>query len=402
MTTTTKKTVLLRGPLLTASGYGVHSRQIARWLFRVAGEEHALDITTECLPWGNTHLVLDPEAEDGLIGEIVQAASNKKDIYDVTIQVQLPNEWNPFLGQFNVGVTAGVETDRCNPDWVTCLNRMDLVVVPSEFTKQCFEATGKVTTPVVVVPESFPDCLADAEVVPPALDLGLTTRFNFLVVGQLTGTDIDNDRKNIPYTLKWFADTFADCPDVGVILKTNGGANTQLDKQKVRATFSKLVGEITSPAAQGPKFYLLHGHMTDEEMKGLYTHRDIKALVSLGHGEGYGLPVLEAAVCGLPVVATNWSGYLDFMKFGKFVAVDRILTEVPPSRVDGQIFVKGAKWANPVEVDAKKRLRKFYESPQIPTAWAKELSNKLKERLGFDGVAKAMSNVLAEHLLGSP
>ena len=52
------KTVLLRGPMLTLSGYGVHARQIAKWLFRVATETHQLDITTEPLPWGRTHIII--------------------------------------------------------------------------------------------------------------------------------------------------------------------------------------------------------------------------------------------------------------------------------------------------------------------------------------------------------
>ncbi len=132
------KSVLLRAPVLTLSGYGTHARQIAKWLFRVASETHQLDITTEPLPWGKTHLMLDPEAEDGLIGQILQASGNKKNFYDVTIQLQLPNEFNPFLGNFNIGVTAGVETDKCNPAWIDAINRMDMLIVPSEFTKQTF------------------------------------------------------------------------------------------------------------------------------------------------------------------------------------------------------------------------------------------------------------------------
>lgn len=387
------KTVLLRAPLLTHSGYGVHSRQIAKWLFRVATETHQLDITTEPLPWGKCHLIVDPEAEDGLIGQILQATNNKKNFYDVTIQLQLPNEWNPFLGNFNVGVTAGVETDKCNPAWIDCINRMDLVVVPSEFTKQTFLNTGEVTVPLVVVPEAFPEAFT-APAVP--VDLGLSTKFNFLVVGQLTGNNTENDRKNLPYTLKWLAETFAGCPDVGVVVKTNSGAQTQLDKRNVRAIFSKLVGEVSKP--NGPKFYLLHGHMSDEEMHGLYTHKDIKALVTFTHGEGYGLPILEAAACGLPVIATNWSGHLDFLKHGKFIPVEYTLGNIPESRVDNQIFVKEVKWANPVEVDVKRRLKKFYEASQMPQQWAKDLATKVHELYSFESVARTYSSLFDEHL----
>ena len=387
------KSVLLRAPLLTHSGYGVHARQIAKWLFRVASETHNLDITTETLPWGRCHLIIDPEAEDGLIGQILQASSNKKNFYDVTIQLQLPNEWNPFLGTFNIGVTAGVETDKCNPAWIECINRMDMVVVPSEFTKQTFLNTGEVTVPIVVVPEAFPESFASE---PAKLDLGLKTKFNFLVVGQLTGNNTENDRKNLPFTMKWLADTFAGCPDVGVVIKTNSGALTQLDKRNVTGIFSKLVGEVSKP--NGPTFYLLHGHMTDEEMHGLYTHPDIKALVTFTHGEGYGLPILEAAACGLPVIATNWSGHLDFLKHGRFIPVDSKVETIPASRIDNQIFVPEAKWANPIEADAKYRLKKFYGGTSIPKQWATELATKVKEHYSFESIARIYSETLNEHL----
>lgn len=389
------KSVLLRAPLLTHSGYGVHARQVARWLFRVAAETHQLDITTEPLGWGKTHMLVDTEAEDGLVGQILQAAGNKKNSYDVTIQLQLPNEWNPFLGTFNIGVTAGVETDKCNPSWIECINRMDMIIVPSEFTKQTFLNTGEVLVPIVVVPESFPDGLLSEAV---SVDLGLSTKFNFLVVGQLTGNNTENDRKNLPFTMKWLADTFADCPDVGIVVKTNSGAQTQLDKQNIRNIFSKLVGEIVGPKNKGPKFYLLHGHMTDEEMHGLYTHPDIKALVTFTHGEGYGLPIVEAAACDLPIIATNWSGHLEFLKHGRFIPVDYNLMPIPASRVDNQIFMKDVKWANPVELDAKQRLKKFYSGSQIPKQWATELGTKIREHYCFDAVARIYSEVLNEHL----
>jgi len=395
METNNMKTVLLSAPVLSMSGYGVHSRQIAKWLFRIATETNDLDITVDPVPWGKTHLIVDPEAEDGLIGQILQCTNNKKNFYDITIQCKLPNEWNPFLGTFNVGVTAGVETDKCNPAWIDCINRMDMVIVPSEFTKQTFLSTGEVTVPIVVVPESFPDSLLSNAI---SLDLGLTTKFNFLVVGQLTGNNTENDRKNLPYTMKWLAETFADCPDVGIVVKTNSGAQTQLDKQNIRNIFSKLVGEVVGPKNKGPKFYLLHGHMSDEEMHGLYTHPDIKALVTFTHGEGYGLPIIEAAACDLPVIATNWSGHLEFLKHGRFIPVEYNLMTVPASRVDNQIFVKDTKWANPVEFDAKQRLKKFYSGAQIPKQWATELGKKIREHYCFDAVARIYSETLDEQL----
>ena len=139
------KSVLFRAPVLSKSGYGVHARQIAKWLFSKE-EELDLDITVEAWNWGGTGWITDVEAEDGLVGRVLQATTNVKPFYDVTIQLQLPNEWNPMLGAFNVGITAGVETDLCYPGWVDAVNNMNLVIVPSEFTKETFLRSGDVGT----------------------------------------------------------------------------------------------------------------------------------------------------------------------------------------------------------------------------------------------------------------
>ena len=61
------------------------------------------------------------------------------------------------------------------------------------------------------------------------------------------------------------------------------------------------------------KVYLLHGDMTENELAGLYTHPKIKSLVTLTHGEGFGLPIFEAACHGLPVIAPEWGGQCDFL-----------------------------------------------------------------------------------------
>jgi len=390
------KSVLLRGPFLTMSGYGVHARQIARWLFEKE-EELDLDIAVEATNWGNTGWLTDVEAEDGLVGRVLQATENTKSFYDVTIQLQLPNEWNPMLGSFNIGMTAGVETDRCHPKWVEAVNQMNLVIVPSEFTKQCFLNSGEINTDIVVVPESFID---EVKSFPSqcAIDLDLPTEFNFLVFGQITGNNPENDRKNLAYTLKWMAETFANRPDVGVVIKTNLMRNTKIDRAATASMLTRMLMEIQQ--GPGPKFYLLHGSMTNEEVVGLYTHPKIKALVTLTHGEGYGLPILEAAACGLPVIAPGWSGHMDFMKHGKFSKVEHRLGPIHETRVDGQIFVEGAQWAYPVEADAKRRLQKFVESPQTPQEWARELRMKLLPLYSFETISSHYDNTILSHLKG--
>jgi glycosyltransferase involved in cell wall biosynthesis len=387
------KTVLLRAPVLTASGYGVHARQVARWLFETAAQKHDLDISVQPLRWGQTHWITDVDAQDGLIKNIVQAASNEKKFYDVTIQLQLPNEWNPFLGVYNIGMTAGVETHICNPKWVEMVNKMDLVIVPSEFTKSAFMKSGVVETRIEVVPEAFPDEFLSEEVV--ELPLDLKTKFNFLVFGQFTGNSVDNDRKNLGYTIKWLTEQFAGNPEVGIILKTNMGCNSKLDRRVVTNICNKILTECRADNL-GPEFHLLHGDMTPSELKALYTHPTVKALVSFTHGEGFGLPLLEAAACNLPVIATNWSAHTEFLKAKKSMLVECNISKIHSTRVDNEIFMPDAEWAYPLEAFAKKRLQKFYENPKLPKEWANSLGEKVRKEYCFSAISAKYDALLDE------
>ena len=389
------KSVLLRAPLLSQSGYGVHSRQVARWLFDRADNANkadSLDVTTELLNWGQTPWYVDAYAQNELIGRCFQASSNTKELYDVTIQLQLPNEWCPELGKYNVGMTAGVEADRCNPAWIDNINKMNLVIVPSRFTKEVFENSGKITTPIIVVAESFFDDIQRYEEIKP-LDFQPETKFNFLVFGQVTGGDASSDRKNLPFTLKWLCETFADKPDVGIILKTNMGRYTEADKHLCTQSLTQLLQNVNKQAS--PKFYLLHGEMSDEEVVGLYKHPTIKALVTLTHGEGFGLPILEAAACGLPVIASGWSAHTEFLNLGKYIKIETKLGSVPQPRLDGQIWMQGAQWGVPDEADFKKRVIRFYEESAIPRQWAKDLKQKLANSYNFASISKSYDAVLA-------
>ena len=138
-----------------------------------------------------------------------------------------------------------------------------------------------------------------------------------------------------------------------------------------------------------PRIHLVHGILSDEEMASLYAHESVRAFISLTRGEGFGLPILEAACSDVPVVATNWSGHLDFMNKGRFVKLDFGLDEVPKSRVDGKIFVEGARWANVDEHDVKRKLKKLRDSPTIPGQWASALGAVLREQNSFASVVRS-------------
>lgn len=363
------KRILVRGPLLSESGYGNHARQVFRWLLNKHPED---EIGVQILPWGMTSWHVDPKSEGGLIGEIMKRSVEPKEKFDVSFQIQLPNEWSTNFAHKNVGVTAVVESDKCNPDWIKSCNMMDAVVVPSTFCEKTLRATGDVTSPIIVVPESFmPEVLDESS----KIDINLETKFNFLIVGTLTGNNPFNDRKNIFFALKWLCEEFANDPDVGIILKTSIGRGTRLDWSGVETPLRNAIKEIRRGAF--PKIHIIHGMLSNSEIAGLYRHPTVKALVAPTRGEGFGLPILEAAASGLPVIATEQSGHMDFMNKGKFVRLEYDMTPIHQSRVDNNIWIAGTKWAEVRESDFKKKVRKFRSSYENPKQWAMDLSKIL-------------------------
>ena len=377
---------VVRAPLLSISGYGQHSRQIYEAL---KNSDKITEIKTQVVQWGNTSWFIDVNAENGLIGDIMSRSSDVNDGYDISFQVQLPDEWSTSLAKINIGVTAAVETDRCNPEWINRCNQMNAIIVPSHFTKSVLEKTGQLTVPVHVIGEWYIDEI-NRDV--PKLDLDFRTPFNFLIVSQLTAVDSSVDRKNITNTVKWLCETFKDDPSVGIVLKTNSGRGTEIDRV---ATENALLS-IIKPLRETSKVpvYLLHGNMTNTEIASLYRHPKIKALVSLTRGEGFGLPLLEAAASSLPVIATDWSAHTEFLNLGKWIKIEQDLVNIPDVRIDNRIFVKDVKWSNPREDSFKKKSKKFRESFATPESWAKELSHECKKNFSKDAIIIQYSKFL--------
>lgn len=381
-----KKLVLIRGPLLTISGYGVHARQVFRWLESLPN----IDLRSNITPWGITSWIVNPDFEKGIAGRIMKSSSGSlPQKPDVTFQVQLPNEWDPSLGVFNVGVTAAVETDICNPGWVDCCNKMQAIIVPSQHTANVIRRSGKLKVPLYVVGEAFIDeCLESTSFI----DLNIDTNFNFLLIGQLTDHNPFLDRKNMMFTLKWLCEEFAGDQNVGIVIKTNSGRGTKMDKQITKRVLDTALKEMRKGLF--PRVHFLHGHLEHSEVAGLYKHPKIKALASATRGEGFGLPLLEAAASGLPVIATDWSAHKDFLDLGKWLKVECVVSELPKQRIDGNIFVSGAKWAEPDEISFKRAARSLLTDHKLHKQNALELAQRVSQKFSIGSIMADYSKAL--------
>ena len=397
--------ILVVGPGLTRSGYGEHTRFVLRSL-RELEKEEKIDLFFMPTAWGQTSWVYEDSEERVWLDEVITKTARHKqeEPYDISIQVTIPNEWKR-MAHCNIGVTAGIETTKVAPVWLEKTNMMDKVVTISEFSRAglvntVYEGIHKETGQKVKL-----GCNTDVEVVHypvkeyEELDLGikLETEFNFLTVAQW------GPRKNIANTVGWFVEEFID-QEVGLVVKTFAKGGSILDRKGATERLSGLLSKYENRKC---KVYLLHGDMSEEEMHSLYRHPQINALVSLTHGEGYGLPLFEAAYSGLPVLAPDWSGHLDFLykpvkgsKKGKtkkrahFAKVDYDLGPIPKEAVWEGVLVADSMWCYPQQGSYKMKLREMYKDYGRHKKQAKDLQKWILKDFSQEKKYEHMINAL--------
>ena len=358
-----KKKILLRGPLLTRSGYGEQARFALRSL---RSREDLFDIYIQPLQWGKTSWTHEATEERVWIDQTIEKTIHyiqQGGQFDISLQVTIPNEFQR-IAPVNIGYTAGIETTKVAHEWIMKCNEMDKIIVVSNHSKDVFlntvyqainQATGqevqlKLEIPIEAV--NYPVKTFDSL---PEIEIDVDTSFNFLAVAQF------GPRKNLPNTIKWFVEEFRN-DDVGLIVKANIAKNSLMDREHLQGQLTQM---LRSLGERRCKVYLLHGDMTDEEMHALYKHPKVNAFLALPHGEGFGLPIFEAAYSGLPVVATGWSGQLDFLVDeegrSQFYNVAFDLQPVQKEVVWKGVLIEESMWAFPRESSAKEQMRLCYQ-----------------------------------------
>jgi len=393
-----KPICLISCPIDTFSGYGHRSRDFVNSLIKAKGDEWDIKILPQM--WGNTPWGYLKE-DDILKSHFHPGGEVSKP--DIWIQITIPSEFQPN-GKYNIGVTAGIESTVPPPDWVQGMNRMDLNLVSSKFTQDTFREVQFTQNddkgnPVGVVKLEKP-----IEVLFEGLDLNdyfkkpeksnlldnIEENFCFLFTGQWLPGNHGEDRKSIGTLIETFLNTFnKKGPKPALLLKTNlFNGYSIIDKENVLQRINEIKSKFKDKTNL-PNIYLLHGEFTNEELNKINNDPKVKAFISLTKGEGFGRPLLEQAITGKPVITTNWSGHIDFIKPEYNILLGGELKPIHESAAN-KWLIKEANWFNVnIEVASKaikdvyKNYRKYIEQSRKQTKFLeKNFSlNKMGETL---------------------
>ena len=352
-----KKFCVVSCPISTRSGYGARSRDFVRALIEARPE---WDVQILSQRWGNTPMdALVPGEDDDLLNRIITKKEDRKP--NVWIQITVPNEFNP-VGDYNIGVTAGVETTIMPPECLEGMNRMDKVLVSANFAKHITEGSIfdkkdqktqqlisqlKIEKPIEVLFEGYNtkiyDNKAPAEPRVNEMMSDVKESFCFLFVGHWLKGDFQQDRKNIGGMIRVFLEAFKNKKNPpALFLKTSRGSGSLTDRVYTKKMIEQIKESVDSKRL--PNIYLLNSDLTDKEMNALYNHPKVKAHVSFTRGEGFGRPLLEATIGGKPMVVSGWSGQVDFLNPDMVNLIGGELQNVHPSAADDKFLLKEAQW----------------------------------------------------------
>lgn len=280
-----------------------------------------------------------------------------------------------FEGRRSIGVW-GWELDVFPEKWLDALDLVDEVWV---WTSYVAETLNRISTkPVVTIPPPVvvPD-LGDTTV-----DIGVPEGFTFLFVFDFHSV---MNRKNPQGLVEAFKRAFAPGEGPQLVIKSiNGDARPRFLEQLKVAALGR------------DDIHVVDRYVSFREKTALMAGCD--CYVSLHRSEGFGFTPAEAMALGRPVIATGYSGNVDFMSNANSYLVDYTLTEVgpgsPPYPPDG-------RWAEPDLDHAAALMRHVWKNPDEARARGDRARRDIERTLSPEAIGKAMRARL-ERVVGAP
>ena len=311
------------------------------------------------------------------------------------------------MGQFNIGITAGIESTAFPGEFLEGMNRMNLNLVSSEHSRQVALASEyekmdkntdkslgilKLESPIEILFEGLDLDKYYKKPCKTGMLWDIPEDFCFLFTGHWLPGDFGEDRKDVGTLIHTFLDTFKGVgkKKPALILKTNQVNYSLMDREEILKKINLIRKDIQGNL---PNIYLVHGEMTDEEMNNLNNDDKIKAFVSFTKGEGYGRPLVEAAITGKPVIVSNWSGHLDFIHPDYNVLVGGKLKNIHKSS-SNQFLIKESQWFNIDTNIASRAMKDVFKNYKRYFEKSRKQTQYLKDNWSFDKMVEKINELM--------
>jgi glycosyltransferase involved in cell wall biosynthesis len=235
-----------------------------------------------------------------------------------------------FKGRFNIGLWYWELVDII-PEWAPAFKCIDELWVTTNYIRDNMLQCSSVPVHKVTIP-----ILIDFQKVRSSREEFQLPKDVFLFVFAFDQNSV-MARKNPIAVIDAYRKAFGNRKDVGLVIKTING-----DKQP---ECEKTLRELT----QGLNTFFFDGEMERYQSFSLYACCD--SFVSLHRAEGLGLAIAEAMLLSKPVIATGYSGNMEFMNHTNSMPVQYKLVEI---QEDQTVYRKGQWWAEPDIDDAAK------------------------------------------------
>lgn len=400
-----KNTFVISCPIDTYSGYGARSRDVVKALIEL--DKYNVKVLPQ--RWGNTPwgFIEDNEEWHFLKPYLLPVGKPLTSKPDIWSQITVPNEFTP-VGEYNIGITAGIETDTCAPQWIEGMNRMDINFVSSQHSKTVFEnskfevknnKTGQVQgmvslqKPIEVLFEGVDLDTYFEDNTPCLVDFNIKESFAYLFVGHWLPGVIGEDRKNVGLLIKAFFETFKNKKNKpALIMKMSAQGPSYMDRDDMLKRIAEIRKTVNSKNL--PNIYLLHGDFTNEEMNSIYNHSKVKAMVNLTKGEGFGRPLLEFSLSKKPILSTNWSGHTDFLNPEFTTLLGGELKPIHKSAQVKDMLIEGSKWFAPNHGQIGAYLKDMFENYKKYTDGGKRQAYYSKSNFSFDKMKELLGELL--------